>query len=558
MRGIKIITILLSLWLLSCKVVRINRDYSTPTKAFQYPKFTLADSLRGTLNSYRSCYDVIHYDLYVKFYPEKKSIEGRVEILALSVDDFQTLQFDLYPNMKIDSIIWKNKPLSYRRQLTAVYVDLPSRIDRNQKFTITVYYRGTPQKAKRPPWEGGFVWKKDSQKNIWAGVACEVVGSSLWWPSKDHLSDEPDSVTLHYAVPAPLKCVANGILVDSVWENNYITYTWKVHNPINTYNVTFYFGNYNYFTLPYKSDSSEFEMSFYVLPNNLEKAKKHFGQVEDIIRFFENIYGSYPWPKDGYKLVESPYEGMEHQSAIAYGNKYRNHFHYNFDYIILHETAHEWWGNSVTANDYADIWLHEGFATYSEALYVEKKYGYEEYLKFLLVYALFIRNERPVVGPRDVNYWDYWDADVYMKGALILHTLRNIIQDDSLFMNILRSFYQHYRYRIVKTEDFISLVNQMTGKDFTIFFNQYLFNRSCPELQWEYFYDIYEGKAYLYFRFKKAIPNFSIPVRIKIQEKSYLIYPTTELQKVEIPPTNKLIINSNYSYIAIKRTNKFK
>ncbi|MGC8802421.1 MAG: M1 family metallopeptidase [Bacteroidales bacterium] len=540
---------------ISCGVMMINRHYKTPARPYKYPQFTHSDSLRGALNPLRTCYDVKYYDLGIKFFPAQKSIAGRVAFFALATSNFQRLQFDLYPNMQIDSVVWNGQILKYQRKYGAVYVDFPSTLLKDEYFQFTVYYHGRPQKARRPPWEGGFIWKKDREGNLWAGVACELSGSSLWWPSKDHLSDEPDSVTMQYSVPEPLYCVANGILVDSTASDGYITYTWKVHYPINTYNVTFYIGNFKSFTIPYQSDSSQFPMTFYVLPYNQEKAHTHFPQAADIINKFEQFYGAYPWPVDGYKLVESPYEGMEHQTAIAYGNRFKNLSYLGTDYIILHETAHEWWGNSVTAADYADIWIHEGFATYSEALYVEATQGYEAYLRYLLVYAMFIQNKQPLILPRNVNFWDYNDGDVYFKGALLLHTLRNIIHNDSLFKAIIRTFYLQHRYSIVTSQNFLNWVNAKTGQDYSPFFRQYFYNRSCPELQWNYYYNVYEGKAYLYFRFQKANDDFTMPVRIKIADTTYVIRPTTRWQqKAEIPATQSIIINSDHSYIAIKRT----
>lgn len=537
----------------SCTILLINRHYKTPTRPYKYPVFSRADSLRGALSPLRTCYDVKYYDLSIKFFPKQKSIAGRVDFLALATTDFKALQFELYPNMQIDSIIWNGQSLKYQRQYEAVFVDFPTTVRKDEHLKFSVFYRGKPRKAPRPPWEGGFVWKKDKEGNLWAGVACERTGTSLWWPSKDHLSDEPDSMTMRYSVPAPLYCVANGTLVDSVAADGYITYTWKVRYTINTYNVTFYIGNYSKFTIPYQSDSSQFSMNFFVLPYNLLKAQTHFTQVTDIISKFEQLYGAYPWPSDGYKLVESPYAGMEHQSAIAYGSRYKNFSYLGVDYIILHETAHEWWGNSVTATDYADIWIHEGFATYSEALYVEATQGYEAYLRFLRVYSVFIQNKQPLILPHSVNFWDYKDGDVYFKGALMLHTLRNVIHNDSLFKDIIRSFYQRHRYGFATSQNFIDLVNEKTGQDYTPFFRQYFYNRSCPELQWKYQYDLYQGKAYLFFRFQKANDDFSIPVQIKIDGISYVIRPTTQWQRAEVPAAQTITINTNHSYIAQKR-----
>ncbi len=552
--GILCILIVLS----SCTVVKLNKNYKTPLRPFQYPRFSTADSLRGALNKYRTAYDVKFYELWVQFYPENKSITGRLRMISTANELVDTIQIDLYWNMQIDSIIGLNhKQLTYTRKYNAVFIALSDKIEKGKNFEINVYYRGKPLEARRPPWEGGFVWKKDKNKQLWAGVACEVAGSSLWWPSKDHLSDEPDSMVMHYTVPKPYFCAANGVLIDSIAHKNNITYTWKVSYPINTYNVTFYIGNFSRFTIPYSSDSSKFDMDFYVLKYNFDKAKEHFKQTSNIIWCYEKFYGAYPFPNDIFKLIESPYEGMEHQTAIAYGNRFRNLSYLGADYIILHEVAHEWWGNSVSVPDYAEIWIHEGFATYSEALFVEATQGYEAYLNFLRVYALFIKNKRPVVGPTNVNYWDYEDTDVYMKGALILHTLRNSIRNDSIFKDILRTFYQRYKYKIAVSKNFIDIVNEKTGKDYTPFFNQYLYNRSCPVLLWQYSYDIYNGKSYIYYQFDKANDDFSIPIQIKSGDKTYYIHPTSKVQKAEIPNSTSIIINYNNSYIAQKRVNKF-
>jgi len=275
--------------------------------------------------------------------------------------------------------------------LNLTLVDLVGRIRKNEMARITVFYEGQPQKAARPPWDGGFVWKKDKDGNPWIGVACELDGASLWWPVKDHLSDEPDSLQINVTIPEGFFCVSNGKLQQRIKENGRETFVWKTLYPINTYNATIYIGNFKHFTLPYKKQDSILNLDFYVLTYNLDKAKSHFQQASEIIRFYEMRFGDYPWWNEGYKLVESPYKGMENQTAIAYGNDYKNWIGKNFDYIILHETAHEWWGNSVSASDYAEIWLHEGFATYSEALYVEHTEGYNAYLKYLNFYSLLIR-----------------------------------------------------------------------------------------------------------------------------------------------------------------------
>jgi aminopeptidase N len=541
----------------SCAVIGFNTKHKTPSRPFKYPRFTEADSLHGSLNRFRSCYDVIFYELSVSFKIEKKAISGSVMFSSKATCNFDTLQIDLYKNMQIDSIVFDRNKLVYYRKHNAVFVLFDRTIKKEESFNFVVYYQGEPIIAKKPPWEGGFVWDKDKNKDTWASVACEVAGSSLWWPSKDHLSDEPDSMVMHYTVPNGLSCVANGVQTDSLVNGDFTTYTWKVSYPINTYNTTFYIGKYSHFYIPYKSDSGSFVMDFYVLKDNYERAKEHFMQVPYIIQYFENFYGSYPWPRDGYKLVESSYEGMEHQTAIAYGHKFKNTSWIDADYIILHESAHEWWGNSVSASDYADIWIHEGFATYSEALYIEATQGYDAYLNFLRYYAMLIINKRPVIGPYGVNYWDYKDIDVYMKGALLLHTLRNTINNDSLFRDILKTFYQRFAQKTAITSDFINIVNEKTGKDNTEFFKQYLYSRTCPELVWEYYYDIKIGKSYVYYKWLNANEGFSIPIKVKADNRVFIIRPTNKLQKSELPYSKSIVINTNESYIANKRTEKF-
>ncbi len=553
-----LISIIFGLTTSSCLVIGVNLKHKTPSKPFIYPSFTRCDSLRGYLSNYRACYDVKFYELFIDFDINKKSIDGKVIVTAQAKKNFNRLQIDLYKNMYIDSILYNEEKLPYTRECNAVFIDFPKYFTNDDFFSFTVFYHGKPQIARRPPWEGGFVWRKDKRGKPWVGVACELYGSSLWWPSKDHLTDEPDSMLMHYTVPKGLNVIANGNLIDSISLNDKTTYTWKVSYPINTYNTTFYIGDFENFSIPYSSDSSNFMMNFFVHEENINLAKVHFEQAKSVINCFEKFYGAYPFPRDGYKLVESPFAGMEHQSAIAYGNNFNNNSYSHGDYIMIHETAHEWWGNSVTATDYAEIWLHEGFATYSEALFVEMQAGYEEYLKFLAIYSVLIKNKRPIIGPYDVNYWDYKDADVYMKGALLLHTLRNTIGNDSVFFDILKTFYQNFKYGSAKTKDFIEIVNNKTKKDYTSFFNQYLYSRVCPTLLWEFNYDIITNQTFIYYRWKENVNNdFTIPITIQVNEKNVTIWPTKELKRTELPYAISIKLNTKGSYISLKRTKKF-
>ncbi len=437
--------------------------------------------------------------------------------------------------MNINKIEFEGHQLNYSRLYTAFYVKFNRQILKDERLYLTVYYQGRPQKAKKAPWDGGTVWKKDKDGHPFCGVACELDGASLWWPLKDHLSDEPDSAQMSFTVPQGLFCVSNGWLAErQIREVGTETFTWKVNNPINTYNITYYIGNYRVFQVPYHNETGTHNLTYYVLPENLEKAKSHFKQTNDMLAFYEKTFGSYDWFNDGYKLVESPYAGMEHQTAIAYGNKYKNNYN-GFDYIILHETAHEWWGNSITVSDFADVWLHEGFATYSEALYVEHTKSYDAYLKYLYLYSLYIKNKKPMVGPKDVKYWTYKDSDPYMKGALTLHSLRSTIDNDSLFFDIIKSFHTENRKKIVTSNTFIELVNRKTGEDYQWFFDQFLYNRKPAKLVYSLVYSSEKKAIVLYYKWTQVANNFKMPVDVYFGDLPSRIYPEYQLKELNLP-----------------------
>lgn len=537
----------------ACSITGLNIYHKTPKRAFKYPVFTLKDTLRGQLNHYRSCYDVYFYNLNVDIEFKTKTISGNVDIYFNTIKNFDTLQIDLYQNISLDSILCENSKLPFYRKYDAVFVLMGHQVIAAEKMKISVYYHGKPKIAAKPPWEGGFVWSKDKNGKPWIGVACEQEGACLWWPVKDHLSDKPDSMMLNFTIPSGLMCVSNGHLIDSVPNNRKTIFRWKVTYPINSYNATFYIGDFRHFTIPYKSLDTTFNLDFYVLPYNLDKAREHFAQTTAILQYYESIYGPYPWPRDGYKLIESPYQGMENQTAIAYGNGYKNLANL-FDHIILHESAHEWWGNSVNVPDYAEIWIHEGFASYSEALYAEHIYGLKIYLNLIRFYSYIIQNKKPVIGPHDVNYWDYKDGDVYMKGALMLHTLRNTLSNDSLFFDIIKSFYNLNKYKTVVTQNFVDMVNQKTRKDYTWFFMQYLYDRKCPELIWQFSNNKDKNKNELSYKWSNVASDFSIPVKIQNDSTTTIIWPTLKLQKIDLPPENSTIkLNVDESYISLKR-----
>lgn len=503
-----------------------------------YPKFTRADSLHGTLTPPRACYDVRFYDISVDVFPETKSIVGEVTFDFLYVDSVQkVMQIDLSSKLEIDAITIDGVKIdNYTRECNAVFVTLPEHFSVDKEHCLTCSYRGNPVEAVRPPWDGGMVWKTSESGKPWCGVTCETLGASCWLPCKDHLSDEPErGMRMRITTPAGLTAVSNGTLVShEIGDDKRDIWTWQTNYTINSYNMTFYIGDFIHFGEEYQGVEATFPLDYYVLPEDEDDARVSFEQAKDVLAFYEDLYGPYPWAEEGYKLIESPYEGMEHQTAIAYGNGFHNLRIVPMDYIIVHETAHEWWGNSISVDDYADVFIHEGFAMYSEFLYVEHKFGQEQAQMYANLWRNSINNVRPVIGPRDVNFWDYHDTDPYTKGAWCLKGLRYYLDNDSLFFDILKSYYQTRKYSIVTAQDFIHFVNEKVGIDMSWYFNQYLYKTEIPRLEmfmtpleklmstkrqvviWNLTSDeMYNsGHNFIYCRWKNVDPEFRMPVNL--------------------------------------------
>jgi aminopeptidase N len=515
----------------SCGLFGIHFKVKNPKKAASYPKITRQLTLLGGKSKYRDCFDVKYYKLDVLIDPKRKTVGGSVKLEAVMVNSSDSLQLDLHKNLSLKNIIFNGEATTYSRIDNTVFVKVPSGVSAGQKVGIVVEYEGKPIVARKPPWAGGLVWKKDKEGNDWDGVACESEGANIWWPNKDDVSDEADSVDISLTIPkGKLMAVSNGVLRDSSISETGKTYRWHVSYPINNYNVTFYIGEFKLIRDTYVSTLTKdtLQISYYVLPKSMPVAKDHFQQVKQHLAFYEEKFGPYPWPRDGFKFVESPYEGMEHQTAIAYGNKYKNGYE-GFDYIILHETAHEWWGNSVSAADLADAWLQEGFATYAEALFVESTQGRDAYLNYMYSMRLGIQNQRPVVRKRGIRYFSYKDEDVYSKGAWVLHSLRYVINNDYLFFSILKEFRMKNHTKQVLTEAFTSFVNERTKKNYDWFFKQYLYSREAPILEY-FLYD-----QFLYYRWKNASADFALPVVFSVDGDPIKIIPTSKPQKVWMP-----------------------
>jgi aminopeptidase N len=515
---------------------------------------TRKDSLQGGLRPERTSYNVLRYDLNIKINIEEKSIVGYNDITFKVIENTNKIQVDLFENMKVDSIIFNTKKLDYKREFNAVFIDFPNEIKKGRDEKITFYYSGNPIIAKNAPWDGGFVFKKDKQGNPWVAVACQGTGASLWYPVKDSQSDEPDNgATIKVAVPNGLTNVSNGRFIGSQdLKNGYTRWDWEVKNPINTYDITVNIADYAHI----HETLGDLDLDYYVLKENEAKAKTHFEEAKLMLTCFQSKFGTYPFKEDGYKLVETPYLGMEHQSAVAYGNKYRKGYLGSdlsgtgigllFDYITIHESGHEWFGNSITSRDIADMWIHEGFTMYSEVVYVECQYGAEKAQKYMNGMKRNVNNDEPIIGPFGVNREG--SGDMYYKGALLLNTIRSVLNNEDLWWKIILDYSNTFKHKIIDTETVVAFFNKESKMNLTPIFNQYLRYTTIPDL----FIRINKNK--LEYKWNASEPNFNMPYDLKINGKEIRIYPTKDwttskikvspLDDIEVP-TNKFYINTN-------------
>jgi aminopeptidase N len=497
--------------------------------------FSRKDSLQGGLRLERTNFDVQRYDLNIKIDPEQKSIVGYNDITFKALPGTRKIQLDLFADMAIDSIIYDKKKLSYQRDNNAVFLFFAGGIQGTDVQKLRFYYSGKPAIARNAPWDGGFVFKKDKNGKDWIGVAVQGTGASLWYPCKDSQSDEPDlGCTIRVAVPNGLMNVSNGRLTGSEdLKNGYTRWDWEVKNPINNYDITVNIGDY----VNIHDTHNGVDLDYYVLRDNEAKARTHFAEVKPMLDCFESKFGKYPFAEDSYKLVETTYLGMEHQSAIAYGNKYRKGYMGSdlsgtgigtlFDYIIVHESGHEWFGNSITSKDIADMWIHEGFTMYSEVVFVECLYGYDKAIEYMNGMRRNVANDRPIIGTYGVN--NEGSGDMYYKGALMIHTIRHIVNDDAKWWKILLKFAETNRHKIIDNETVVTFFNTETGIDLTPVFDQYLKSTKIPKLRLE------PEKGKLYYKWENVSDNFNMPVDVIISGKTQRIYPTTKTQELSIP-----------------------
>lgn len=504
----------------------------------QQKLYTKYDFLHGKLNAFRACYDVKHYSINLKVIPERKYIEGlnRMTFLATQVSD--KIQLDLDYRMGIQKLVMNNKVLNYKRDSSAIFVQLNQKLEKGKLYELFIYFSGSPKVAVKPPWDGGFVWKKDDDGNPFIGVACEGIGPSIWLPGKDHWSDEPDSMHMQLTVPMGLTGVSNGKLMHVDEPNNgYQSFHWKVSYPINMYGITVNIGKYAHIHDTYSPHlqgvTKPLELNYYVLEKNKEKAREHFKQVHKIFRCNERYLGLYPFWNDGYKLVEAPYWGMEHQSCVAYGNDYSNN-RYDFDFIILHESAHEWYANAVTADDPADMWIHESFTTYAEALYVECDQGHDAYIQYLKDQKREIKNKAPLQGPRNVYFHYRTDNDIYYKGAWVLHTMRSVIDNDTLFFGVMKDIVKKFGMRTTNTKDVLQFINERTKRKWDAFFEQYVYSEQLPVIEYRIVKEA-DGQLVMKYRLASAVKGFEMPVRVTLTKGKWdFITPTRSWQLIDL------------------------
>tara|TARA_Y100001980_G_C14555088_1_gene342910 strand:- start:1254 stop:2906 length:1653 start_codon:yes stop_codon:yes gene_type:complete len=526
--------IIFSILISSFLLTQGNRPHGN---SYGLPELTKNNHLMGYLNENRSSYRVSFYDINIDFDIQNKSIDGFVTIKAKSLKDLNQLQVDLAENLNIKKVTFKKKKLHFERELDSVLIKFPSNIPKNTIFEFTVFYNGVPQSADNPPWAGGFTWSKDKDGRDWVAVSCEGEGARIWWPNKDHITAEGDSVRMVYTVPSDMVAVGNGKLRSVAENDNKTSFEWFVSNPINNYNISVQIGSYVTVQDTLIKNSTVHFMNHYVLDYNKELASNYFPQAKEVIRFYEKYFGDYQWYKDGYKLIEVPYLGMEHQSAVTYGNGFSI---YNglrskswpmygvIDPLIIHETGHEWFGNSVTASDPTHIWIHEGLQVYSEALFFEDKFNsYEVGVHYLNTIKNRIVNKIPIVGFEDQNHWAL-HGDTYMKGAWVMHTLRSVIDNDQIWFEILKEFMIENAKGFADTKDFFTKVEEKTGKDFWYFAEQYFYTPNQPVLEY------YQTKNTFNYRWNNVNNNFSMPIDLLINGKENRVYPSKDFQSVKV------------------------
>ena len=518
---------------------------------------TRQDTLRGSITNERSWWDLTYYHLDIKVEPEKKYISGSNTVGYKVLESKKLMQIDLQEPMIITSVTSKGKKLKFFREGNAYFIKMNKKQKVGEVNYIKINYEGNPKVAIRAPWDGGLSWEKDQNGNHFIATSCQGLGASVWWPNKDHMYDEVDSMLISVNVPKNLKNISNGRLRKVTSKKDQTTtYDWFVSNPINNYGVNINIGDYVGFSSKFDGENGLLDIDNYVLSYNLEKAKSHFKQVPMMIEAFEYWFGPYPFYEDSFKIVEVPYLGMEHQSSITYGNEFKNGYlgrdlsgtgwGLKFDYIIIHEGGHEWFANNITYKDIADMWIHEGFTCYSENLYVDYFFGKDASAEYVIGTRKGISNTKPIIGPYDVNREG--SSDMYSKGANLLHTIRQIADDDEKWRKTLRGLNKTFFHKTVTTAEIENFISKSLNIDLSSVFDQYLRDIRIPVLE----YEINDG--FLKYRWNNVIENFKMPVKIIIDETPLVINPTKNYKKIAFA-SDELIIDKNF-YVFSKDLSK--
>lgn len=517
-------------------------------------KFTHQDTLRGSITPEREWWDLTYYHLDIQVNPDTKTIAGKNTIQYTVLKPNQVLQIDLQEPLLLTKVTQNDKVLEINHDGNAHFVTLKDQQNIGETNTVIAYYQGKPREAIRAPWDGGISWKKDTSGNHFVASSCQGLGASVWWPNKDHMYDEVDSMLISVNVPKGLTNVSNGRLRSVEEKENTTTFNWFVSNPINNYGVNINIGNYANFSEVFKGEKGDLDMNYFVLQENLEKAKEHFKDAPKMMKAFEHWFGPYPFYEDSFKLVEVPYLGMEHQSSVTYGNKYMNGYlgddlsgtgwGLKFDFIIIHESGHEWFANNITNIDIADMWIHESFTSYSENLFLDYYYGKEAAADYVIGKRKNIRNDRPLIGQYNVN--NEGSGDMYYKGENMLHTLRQLVNDDEKWRQILRTLNSKFYHQTVTTQQIEDCLAEKSGLDLKGFFNQYLRSIKIPVLEYKV-----EGKK-LHYKWTNTVDDFVMPIQIEINGQSQWILPTSKNQTLKLKSKNSKVVVDKDFYITVK------
>ncbi len=516
---------------------------------------TRADSLRGSITPERAWWDLKHYDLTIKIDPSTKSIKGSNKITYEVLSEATVLQIDLQEPLKITAIIQGGEPLTFRREGAVHWVTLRKKQEVGKVEQVLISYEGMPKEAIRPPWDGGITWQKDSKGLPFVASSNQGIGSSVWWPLKDHPADEADSLDMHVTVPKGLMDISNGRLVEIEVGKDTDTFHWKVVNPINDYGVNINVGDYVTFGEKYEGEKGTLDMDYFVLRENLEKAKVHFQDARRMMQAFEHWFGPYPFYEDGFKLVDAPYLGMEHQSSVTYGNGYQNGYRgrdlsgtgwgMKFDFIIIHEAGHEWFANNITYKDVADMWIHESFTNYSESLFLDYHYGKEAGQAYVRGTRMNIANDIPIIGTYGLN--KRGSGDMYYKGGNLLNMIRQILQDDDKWRLILRGLNKEFYHQTVNTEQVESYISTQVGWNLGKVFDQYLRDTRIP------IFEYYQQGGEVQYRWTNAVKDFDMPVDVQLNGKVIRLQAKTSWQKLEVGQLQELIVDPDY-YVGVLKS----